>query len=169
MTQASLSQCASDSRGNAGQAARGFTLSMVPALAGLAIGLSYTFGATSYSLGTPGSPGPGLFPFFVGILIVLSSVIHLVSELLQPSAPPVAPGARFWRVPATALAIFAYAVLLKPAGFVIAAAVLCAGLLGILGRRRWWVTAALALCFSLAAYHLFQLLGVPLPSGPLPI
>ncbi len=169
MTEASLSRCASDSKGNARRAAWGFTPSAVPALVGLVVGLAYAIGTRSYSLGTPDSPGPGLFPFFVGILIVLSSAIHLVGELLQPSAPPIAPGARFWRVPTIALTILAYTLLLKPAGFVIAAAVLCAGLLAILGRRRWWMTVALALCFSLAAYYLFQLLGVPLPSGPLPI
>ena len=146
-------------------AARGLPLAAAPALTGVVIGVLYTLGATSYKVGTLSSPGPGLFPLIVGIVIMMTSAVYLVTECLRPSAPPEGRGHAFRRVPTIGLGILAYIVLLKPAGFCIAATVLCGVLLWILGRRPWWLVFAIALAASAACYYLFNLLGVPLPAG----
>ncbi|MHB1416154.1 MAG: tripartite tricarboxylate transporter TctB family protein [Chloroflexota bacterium] len=155
--------------GSVGRAvAGGFSPSMLPALVGLVTGVSYLLGATSYKVGTLASPGPGTFPIFVGLLVLVPSAVYLVSEYLHPSAPPAGRGEAFWRVPAIVLTLLAYLVLLTPAGFIITATLVCGALLAILGRRPWWVIPLIAVAASVSCYYLFQMLGVPLPTGPLP-
>lgn len=144
------------------------TRSALPAALGLAFGLIYTYGATSYHIGTPGSPGPGTFPLAVGLLMVVTSAWCLVAEYWRPSAPPEGLGANAWRVPVISVGLVTYMLLLKPAGFLLAAAALCAVLLLTLGRRPWWVAVGSALVAGGAAYYLFGALGVPLPMGVMP-
>ncbi len=142
--------------------------SLLPGLVGLVCGVVYSLAAMGYPIGTLSSPGPGFFPALVGALLVASGVLCLRGERRRPSPPPAAPGVNFWRVPALTLAIGGYIVLLKSAGFVLAAAAVWAASLLILGRRPWWLAALSGLAAGAAAYSVFQLLGVPLPRGPLP-
>lgn len=143
-------------------------LSFLPGLAGLVCGIAYTLGAATYPVGTLSAPGPGFFPVLVGILLVLSSSICLLGEWRHPSAPPAPPGANFWRVPALALAIAGYVLLLKPVGFLLATAGLWTVVLGALGRRPLWLVALSGFPAAGLTYLLFQLLGVALPRGQLP-
>ena len=68
--------------------ARGrLSLTLAPGLIGLAFGLLYSFGASTYKVGTLATPGPGLYPVFVGAIIVLSSLVYLWGEYRRPSPP----------------------------------------------------------------------------------
>ncbi len=146
----------------------GFRVSMVPGLLGLSLGLAYCFFVSSYSVGTPAAPGPGVFPLFVGSVLVLSSVSNLIGEWLRPSPAPEAVGGGFRRVAAVVLALLAFTLALTDLGFVIAAAGMCAAIIMVAGRRRWWVATGIATVASMLVYQLFQLLGVSLPAGMLP-
>ena len=159
----------SPSSDEAGRVQRGFTLSLAPGLIGLVFGLLYSLGAAGYTVGTLSTPGPGLYPVFVGAVIIVSSLVYLLGEWRHPSAPAEALGEAFWRAPATIVALSVAIYLFKPAGYVIATTVLCAAMLAILGRRPLWLAGAAALATSLTTYFLFQFLGVPLPPGVLPI
>jgi putative tricarboxylic transport membrane protein len=142
--------------------------SLLPSLVGLAGGLLYLYGATSYHMGTLSEPGPGMFPMLVAAFVVVPSAVCLVNEYLRPSAPPEGVGPLFWRVPAVAFAILAFILLLIPAGFFPAATVLCLVLLLTLGRRPWWLAVIMATAMALICYLLFQQLNVPLPVGIMP-
>ena len=131
-------------------------------------GLVYTAGALRYQVGTPATPGPGLFPVSVGVLLLVASGFSLLAEYARPSPPPEALGPDWWRVPAICAAIWAFAALLKPAGYLTASAVLCGALVAILGRRPWWGVVGIGLATAAVSYYFFSLLGVPLPAGPLP-
>ena len=131
-------------------------------------GLVYTGGALRYQAGTLATPGPGLFPVSVGVLILVASGFSLLAEYARPSPPLEALGQDWWKVPAMCAAIWAFAALLKPAGYLIASAVLCGLLVFILGRRPWWVALGIGLATAAVTYYFFSLLGVPLPAGLLP-
>lgn len=134
-------------------------------LAGLVLGVAYTLATVGYPVGNLVAPGAGLFPLFAGLLIVASSVVGLIGEYRRPTAVSDPPGPAFWRVPALAISLIVYFMLLKPAGFLIAAAALSGLVLAVLGRRPWSVVLAIALATSVASSLAFRLLGVPLPAG----
>lgn len=136
-------------------------------LAGALVGALYTLAAFSYPVGTPTAPGPGLFPLLAGLTMTLGGLVAVVAELRAPSVPVVELGESFRRVPALVAALVVYAVVLKPAGFLTASAALTALVLVVLGRRRAWTVAAIAVALSAGTWLTFRLLGVPLPPGPL--
>jgi putative tricarboxylic transport membrane protein len=134
-------------------------------LAGVLLGVAYSLGAMRYSVGSLIAPGPGLFPLLAGVTMTLASGIALIVEFRRPSLPPPQLGESFRRVPWLLAALVAYALLLKPAGFVAASTALVALVLVVLGRRQVWSVAVLALALSAGCYLTFRLLGVPLPPG----
>lgn len=134
-------------------------------LSGLVLGVAYLLGALALPRGSVTAPGAGLFPLAVGLIIVVSSAVALVTEWRRPTAAPDPPGDAFRRVPALLGALVVFALLLKPAGFILAAAVLSALVLAVLGRRPWLAVGGLALAISVATALVFRLLGVPLPPG----
>jgi putative tricarboxylic transport membrane protein len=141
---------------------------MVVPLLVLALGLLYTIGALSYQVGTLASPKSGLFPAFVGILLLVASGFRLYEEITRPSPGPDPLGPAWWRVPAICASIGVFIYLLKPAGYLIASTVLTALLIFFLGRRPRWAIVGIALATAAVSYYFFNLLGVPLPPGPLP-
>jgi putative tricarboxylic transport membrane protein len=146
----------------------GLTLSLAPSLVGVVGGVLYLAAALDLNAGTLAKPGPGIFPLLVAAIVLVPSAICLVTEYLRPSKPPEAVGPAFWRVPTATVAILAYVLLLKPVGFVPAAAVLCGALLWTLGRRPWWLVSLIAIGASLFCYLLFQQLNVYMPNGMMP-
>ncbi|MCX5914963.1 MAG: tripartite tricarboxylate transporter TctB family protein [Deltaproteobacteria bacterium] len=146
----------------------GVSWSIVAPLLVLALGLLYTIGALSYQVGTLASPKSGLFPAFVGILLLVASGFRLYEEITRPSPGPDPLGPAWWRVPAICASIGVFIYLLKPAGYLIASTVLTALLIFFLGRRPRWAIVGIALATAAVSYYFFNLLGVPLPPGPLP-
>jgi hypothetical protein len=63
----------------------------------LAVGLGFAWGATEYSFGTSAQPGPGYFPFGLGVLLGLMGAIVLFKALTLESegGDPIGPIA--WR------------------------------------------------------------------------
>jgi len=146
----------------------GISWSLVVPLFVLALALLYTVGAVSYEVGTLASPKAGLFPAFVGLLLLVASGSRLYEEIVRPSPGPDPVGPAWWRVPAICAAIGVFILLLKPAGYLIASTVMTALLIIFLGRRRRWAVAGIALATAALSYYFFTLLGVPLPPGLLP-
>lgn len=136
-------------------------------LAGFILGVAFSVGATRYPVGSLVSPGPGLFPLLSGLTMTLAGVVALAAEWRAPSLVLQPLGERFRRVPALVAALAAYAIVLKPVGFLAASAVLAAVVLVVLGRRRVWSVAAISVALSAGSYLTFRLLGVPLPAGAL--
>lgn len=136
-------------------------------LAGALLGVAYSIGATRYAVGSLVAPGPGLFPLLAGFTMTLASMVALIVEYRTSSGAAPRLGESFRRVPMLVAALVAYAIVLKPAGFLAASAVLTALVLVILGRRRAWPVAGIALALSAGCYLTFRLLGVPLPAGAL--
>ena len=146
----------------------GVSWSIVVPLFVLVLGLLYTACAVSYEVGTLASPKSGLFPTFVGILLLVASGYRLYEEITRPSPGPEPLGPAWWRVPAICASIGVFIGLLKPAGYLIASTVMTGLLILFLGRRPRWAIVGIALATAAGSYYFFKLLGVPLPPGPLP-
>lgn len=114
-------------------------------------------------------PGPGFFPIWYGIGMVVLSVVLIGSKFLKPAAadssePIDWPG--FGRAFATWLGFVVCAILLKPLGFTVSFALLCFFLVAFVFRRPLR-TALLTACLSALGFYLvFTLaLNVSLPTG----
>lgn len=138
---------------------------MLP-LFGLLLGLAYCIAALRYPIGTPSVPASGLFPLFVGLLLVGSSGVAAIAEWRNSTAIPDAAGPLVWRVPALAAALLVSFILFEFAGFPLAGAMLGVAVLALLERRPVWIVIVIACAISGATAILFALLGVPLPGVP---
>jgi putative tricarboxylic transport membrane protein len=132
---------------------------------GCILGLGYCAVTTRYRVGSLAAPGPGLFPLLAGLTMTLGAAAAVIAEARAPSLVPLRPGESFRRVPALVTALVAFAILLKPLGFLVASTALAAAVLAICGRRRVWSLVAISVALSAGTYLTFRLLGVPLPAG----
>jgi hypothetical protein len=92
----------------------------VSGLAMVAVGLAFAAGSTAYSFGTSIKPGPGYFPFGLGIILAVLGTIIAVNGLRGGHAD----GEPIWHVPWRALicvagAIALFGALLPYLGFLI--------------------------------------------------
>lgn len=144
---------------------------MTPAILLLLFGVATAALSLQIRVGTLRAPGSGFFPFHLGLLLVLLAVIHL-AQLRRRGGDLAgdkvgAPPQGSWRrvllfLGATALSTGLLTVL----GYPLAAFVLMALLLYILGVRRWVHVAVIALCAAGVSYALFVLwLQIPLPTA----
>jgi hypothetical protein len=142
----------------------------VVALCGLLVAAGYLWEAFRMPLGSKASPGPGLVPILVGLLLAALALVLLAQAWCgkgegQDSAI-LPPGAAGRRVVGVWMALLTYALLVNVLGHLLMTAVLSAGCLRILGMRRWRNAILLSLFFSAASFYLFAvLLDVPLPEG----
>ena len=128
--------------------------------------------AYGYSLQDELGPGPGFFPFWLGLIGTLVSLGLLARSWRSRSVGegsaalwPDRPGAL--RALALLGGLVLSAGLLSPAGFRLTALVFTAALLVVLGARRPLAIAAFALASSIGLFHVFyHWLKVPLPVGP---
>lgn len=134
------------------------------------VAAGYAVLASELGLGDSSRPGPGFFPLLVGGVLMLAAGIHLVSLVvrqlrLRADAGIGRPSAQAGLVLA---ALAAYLVALPLLGHMIAASIMSAAVLKLLGTRRTWVILAIAVMTGFLSDLLFTVvLGVTLPEGPL--
>ena len=129
------------------------------ALAGLLV-------ARPLTIGTPQSPGPGFFPFYLLILLGLCGIGLIAVAVRRPSGRRDEALVFRWRKPALVLAVLlVYALLFERLGFLFATFAVIVVLLRIVERQRWLVNLGSAVLISASLYLLFHWLGVRLPPG----
>ncbi len=144
----------------AGDAAMGMALA--------AVGAAFTVLSAPIPRGEVGNPGPGFFPFVLGLALMglgMGSAVR--AWRARRSAGTVSLGNR--KALVCVLAMAASAVAFVPLGFVPTTAVFLAVLFWALGSISWWKAAAVAVVSSALLWVVFdRLLGVLLPAGVLP-
>jgi len=144
---------------------------MAAGLALLLFGAVTAFLSLRLPIGTLRGPGSGLFPLALGLILIGLSVCHLVELHLTATTPPTDTEAHrddgsAWRVLLFMGVMVLGTAFLTVLGFPLVAFLLMAGLLYILGVRRWQRVALIALCSAVASYVLFvRWLQIPLPKG----
>ncbi|HYH42299.1 MAG TPA: tripartite tricarboxylate transporter TctB family protein [Burkholderiales bacterium] len=131
---------------------------------------------------TPDGPGPGFFPIWYGVALVILSLVVIGSRLIRISqargadsaskaAPRDGPGearkrSEIYHALAVWVAFAACVALLKVLGFLLALGLLTLFLVALIYRRPWKVALAVAVGISAGFYLVFPLaLSVPLPVG----
>jgi putative tricarboxylic transport membrane protein len=135
-------------------------------IAALVFSLLYIWGALEYSLGTLAQPGPGLFPMFIGVLLLISSIGSLLSHAWVPveGELQLPKGKELGRVLAVIAGTVAYVVLLPLIGHILASTLTVFIVLHSMGLPSWGFKIAFAIAVSLGSFYLFDIiLQVPLP------
>jgi len=118
----------------------------------LGFGAAFSLGALQYKMGEAARMGPGWFPFWVGLLLVLVGVLTAASGLrTRPRAEKVKPpqlAALAWIIGAVVL----FGLLLEPLGLVLSLAVLVVVSMRASHEFRW--TAAIATAVALILFSI---------------
>ncbi|HSB80633.1 MAG TPA: tripartite tricarboxylate transporter TctB family protein [Candidatus Methylomirabilis sp.] len=123
--------------------------------------------------GSDFGPGPGFFSFWLGVLLIVLSLIQVAGtfrgprELLPEDFVPGADGIK--RMLCILGALVASLFLMKPLGFSLTMLSFCIFLFRTLGSQSWWLTLTLAVVGSFGLFYVFGLLQVILPTGLLGI
>lgn len=78
----------------------------------LIIGIAFAWGATSYSFGSSARPGPGYFPFGLGLLLAILGAVEVIKALAIDTGDDNEIGAWAWKPLITivaAVAVFGFA------------------------------------------------------------
>ena len=150
------------------------------------VGAAYTIEAWRLGIGSTGSPGPGLFPAVVGLLLTVSAFVTCAEEWRHRSAAAdedvvattgdaddfavvgeaFGGAAPFARLVTVVAAMIVYVVGTGWVGHLITASVVTAVTTRILGARSWWVCCVVGLASGGLTFLVFDwLLDVPLPLG----
>jgi putative tricarboxylic transport membrane protein len=122
--------------------------------------------------------GPSVFPATIGILLIVTSIILIISGLLElrqnnnkivkEDTEGEGEQQDKKKVLLISLILFAYVVLFVPLGYIISTVLFILSLTMYLDRKHWIRNIIYSLAFSITVYFVFdRLLSVYLPLGPL--
>jgi putative tricarboxylic transport membrane protein len=118
-----------------------------------------------------GAEGPkaGFFPFYVGLLILISSAINLIRIFAEPSDRRLfADWGQLAKVMSVLVPTAIYVALIPWIGIYVASILLIAFFMKWLGRYDWPLVAAVSLGVPLAVFLIFEKwFLLPLPKGPI--
>lgn len=112
-------------------------------------------------------PGPGFFPFAMGVLLVVLALLWVVET--RRVGFVVAESVSRVRVVSVIASLLVLVALMEPIGFQISMALFLFFHLKVIGRRGWVMTVVVTALGSFGAFALFNnVLGVRLPVAALP-
>jgi putative tricarboxylic transport membrane protein len=127
----------------------------------------------SYELGAGWSqtgPDSGYFPFYIGVLILLSSTATLLLTLFgkSPDRTPFVEGKQFQRVLQVLIPSFIFVIAIRYIGIYVAGGLFIGCFMGWLGKYPLPKVVVVSVLVPLALFVLFEVwFLVPLPKGPL--
>jgi len=131
----------------------------------MVIGLLIAWQAQKLTVGDYHAPGPGFFPFYLSILLIITGAAIFIQGLREkPEEEEAAP--RKMRVAITLAAIFIYPFLLEPLGYIPTTFLLMVLCIRLMLKKAWWFAPAVSIAISLFSYIIFKVwLQVLLPTG----
>ena len=117
-----------------------------------------------------GAEGPksGFFPFWIGLIVIGTSLYNLVRAYTHGSRKLFATWHQIAQVLKVVLPLTVYVGAVPWLGIYIASALLIAGFMRWIGRYGWLLTAAISIGLPIIVYITFEIwFLVPLPKGPL--
>jgi uncharacterized membrane protein len=114
-------------------------------------------------------PAPGYFPFYIAIILGVSSLINLISAIRAPGSSGVFVSLRpFGRVLAVLIPSLVFVGLIEYLGIYVAAAIFILGFMLVIGRENFFEAVAVSIGVPLMLFFMFERwFLVPLPKGPL--
>jgi hypothetical protein len=156
------------SQGRAGPKHRSVEIGVAVAVAGFA--LVVIAGSIQAGIGW-GAEGPqaGFFPFYVGLLILISSIVNFVHAMQERTDGSLfADWAQLRQVLSILIPSIIYVALIPWIGIYVASIFLIAFFMRWLGQYSWGMVAAISIGVPLITFVIFEKwFLVPLPKGPL--
>ena len=113
-------------------------------------------------------PQSGFFPFWIGAVVVLASVINAVRALAISPSRVFAEWGQLAQVRKVVIPMAIYVAAVPWLGIYVSSALLIAGFMRWLGRYGWLVTVIVSVALPVLIYVTFEnWFLVPLPKGPL--
>jgi len=114
-------------------------------------------------------PRAGFFPFYVGLVIVGSSVVNFIRIFPEvPASEVFADWGQLRSVMSVVIPTAVYVLIMPYIGIYLASMLLIALFMRWLGNYRWDLALGIAICVPLFFYFLFEKwFLVPLPKGPI--
>ena len=132
------------------------------------VGVYVLVSSTDLGLWTSLGPGPGLFPFAMGAVLVAMAVLWLIQELRRPS--DTVDGVDRALVIAVVLSLTILAAVMDLLGFQLSMFVFLMYHLKLRGRRSWLSSLITAFAGSVGAFYAFNYgLNVTLPVSAFPL
>jgi len=134
----------------------------------LVFGLLALEEARKLRFGSIAKPGPGFFPLVLALAFSLVCLALLISAIRTRAAEAAAGPRLAWpQIVGTMAALLVYALVLEPAGFVLATFALLLFFFKVLERQRWVSALAGSFATAFVTYLVFKVwLNVQLPAGP---
>ncbi len=129
--------------------------------------------SSTFPFGTGKRLGPAVFPFTVGLMVILLGAILCLQAIFKKERHPeknleslLPEGAALMRVSLTLFAMLAAAAIFDVVGFLLTIFCLMLFLFRVIEPQQWKVDLFYVLIFTLGSYILFQVvLKVQLPTG----
>ncbi len=133
----------------------------------LAVALVFFFSSLPYAYTSEYGPGPGMFPRWISVLLVVLAVLYIAASWKGAQAAGRMPGAKEIRnILFIVIAMALFVLLLPIFGFTVCATLFLFALL--FKAYKWFVGLAISVGATAVLYLLFAvLLDVRLPVGPL--
>ena len=135
----------------------------------LALGVITMIGSLKVGIGW-GEEGPksGFFPFWVGLIVVLASVVNFVRALAISPGKLFAEWSQLAEVRKVVIPMAIYVSAVPWLGIYLSSALLIAGFMRWLGRYGWPLTLCISVALPILTYVTFERwFLVPLPKGPI--
>lgn len=117
-----------------------------------------------------GAEGPkaGFFPFYIGLFIIISSLINLFNTLREEDGPLFAEWGQLRQVFSVVIPTCIYVATMPFLGLYVTSMIFIAWFMRWLGKYDWPIIAAISLGMPIVTYLVFERwFLVPLPKGPL--
>ena len=117
-----------------------------------------------------GAEGPkaGFFPFYCGLIVVLSTLINLISAIRMPESGLFAEWPALGQVVSVIAPTTIYVLAIPYLGMYVSSAILIAAFMKYFGRYSWLFSIAIAVVVPIAIFFMFEIwFLVPLPKGPI--
>ena len=139
------------------------------AVAMIAFGAIVIAGSLKVGIGWgPEGPKAGFFPFYLGVSIILASVMNLIAAVAQDPRKVFADWSQLLSVLSVVIPTTVYVVAVPYAGIYAASLVLIAVFMMWLGRYSTVMSAVVSVITVVAIYLMFEKwFLVPLPKGPI--
>ena len=131
-----------------------------------ALGIIIAFASLKYGFGTLRTPGPGLFPFFLGIGLLIFSLAILISEFRTQVRSTVL-NREDSKTLFSMIFVFCVWILAMPLlGYVFVTVLVTYGICKIMNLEGWWKPLSVSVGTALFIYLLFDYgLYIDLPKG----
>jgi hypothetical protein len=147
-------------------------IDLIPAIFWMGLGIAVAVSSYRLHLGTLANPGPGLAPFFLGIILSLCSLPILVRSFLvilrnqKQKDEPIWSGIQFKKLIIVVASLLGYWIFLEKIGFVLTTFLLLLILFKTMGSQRWRSVLVASILTVLVVYTVFVVvLRVVLPAG----